>query len=98
MHKTTWLAPRKIWSHRGVIMRHSQHNVSEQNTSQTNSRPERGSISLSGLVEAAIGAPMNPDPEVEISSFGNTDWYLDFTLETEDDGPAGDCGTAVLQC
>ncbi len=52
---------------------------------------------LSGLVEAAIGAPMNPDPEVEIRSFGNPDWYLDFTLEAEDDGPAGACGTAPVR-
>jgi ATP-dependent exoDNAse (exonuclease V) beta subunit len=52
---------------------------------------------LSGLVEAAIGAPINPDSEVEISSFGDPAWYLDFTLEAEDDGPSGACGTAPVR-
>ncbi len=52
---------------------------------------------LSGLVEATIGAPLNPDPETEIRRFGNPEWYKDFTLELEDDGPAGTCGTAAVR-
>jgi ATP-dependent exoDNAse (exonuclease V) beta subunit len=52
---------------------------------------------VAGLVEAAIGAPINPDPEVEIKSFGDPEWYVDFNPEAEDDGPAGACGTAPVR-
>ncbi|MFP6648267.1 MAG: 3'-5' exonuclease, partial [Pirellulaceae bacterium] len=52
---------------------------------------------LSGLVETAIGAPLNPDDDVDIPSFGNPGWFRDFEPETEEDGPAGRCGTASVR-
>ena len=52
---------------------------------------------LSGLVETAIGAPLNPDATIEIPSFGNPAWYLDLEPRPEDAIPTGNCGTASVR-